>query len=148
MSVASTTRLALAALFTTQITDVQVSAFPLAEDTATKEAIHLGNTRSTFEWRSIGRAAKNRTEDLEIDIHVHVFREGPRSPDAAAAAIARCEALLASIETAIVTDAGGAFTVGGTISQARISEWDIRPVPRDTGWSCQATARLTGRSYP
>lgn len=148
MTVLGDVRVALAALLTTGLPGVRVAAFPCGEDSPLKECVHLGNTESRFEWRSIGRAANNRTEDIEIDIVVHTFREASDQRDAASAAVTRCEELLELVETAVVTDAAGAFTVGGTISQGRISGWTVRPLPRDSGWACIATARMSGRNHP
>ena len=149
MTVLSDTRLALASLLSTALPSVQVSAFPCGETQDPKECVHLEQCSSRFEWRSLGNASKNRTEEISIEIVVHVYREKPNHRDAAAAALLRCEELLESIETAVVTDSAGPFTVGGNLKVgARISEWTVRPIPRESEWTGEGRAFLTGTNIP
>lgn len=148
MTVLSDTRLAFAALLTTALPTVQVRAFPCGENQDPRECVHLDGSESRFEWRSIGAAARNRTEDIAIEVVIHTYREGPDQRTAGAAAIARCEELLELVETAVVADPAGAFTVGGTVTMARISAWTVRPVPREKGWACEGRATLTANNIP
>lgn len=148
MTVLSAARVALGALIAAELPLVQVQAFPCGEDAALKECVHLADCESEFDWRCIGSAAKNRWEDVSIQVVVHAYREAPDQRDAASAALLRVEVLLASVETAIVEDSAGAFTLGGVLTNGKVSSWNIRSVPRDSGWTAQATARVTGRSYP
>lgn len=148
MTVLTATRLALADLIAAQLPTVQVSAFPCGETQDPRECVHLEGSESRFEWRSIGNDPKNRTEDIEIEIVVHAYREAPDHRTAAAEALARCEELLAEVEAAVVTDPAGAFTVGGNVTHARISGWTVRPVPREAGWAAEGRARLTARNHP
>ena len=148
MTVLSATRLALASLLDSAL-DVDVVAFPPGETQAGRECVYLDGSECRFEWRSLGNASKNRTEDISIEIVVSVYREAPSYPTAAAAALARCESLLASIETAVVTDAAGPFTVGGNVKAgARIGEWSVRSYQRESGCSAEARARLVGTNIP
>lgn len=149
MTVLSATRLALASVISTALPTVEVSAFPLGENEPPQECIYLDGSECRFEWRSLGNASKNRTEDISIEIVVHVFRESGSHRTSAAAALARCESLLASIETAVVSDPAGPFTVGGNVrAGARIGEWSVRPIPRASGWAAEARARLVGTNIP
>lgn len=148
MTVLSSARVALASLIAAQLPLVRVQGYPCGEDAPLKECIHLGDCESEFDWRCIGQAAKNRYEDISIEVVVHAYREAPDQRDAASAALLRVESLLASVETAVVEDAAGAFTLGGTVSHGKVSSWTVRSVPRESGWTAQAVARVTGRNYP
>lgn len=148
MTVLSAARVALGSLIATELPTVRVQAFPCGEDTPLEECVHLGDCESEFEWRCIGSTARNRFEDVSIQVVVHAYRTAPDQRDAASAALLRCEELLASVETAIVEDPAGPFTLGGVLTNGKVTSWTVRSVPREKGWTAQATARVTGRSYP
>lgn len=147
MTVLNDCRLALAALIAASV-DTTVSAFPFGENEPAADSIHIATTDCRFEWRSIGSAATNRTEDITVEVVFRAYREGPSQTTAAADALNRVEDLLAAVETAIQADPAGPFTIGGTVTHARVSEWSVRPVPRESGWAAEGRARLTATNYP
>lgn len=150
MSRLDTARLALASLLDAALTGVQVRATPCGEDTNRLECVHFDSWSSTFEWRSLGNDLKNRTETIEVEIVVHTYRESGKQADAAAAATARCEALLEDIEEAVaaVGTPATSYTVSGQFTMAKIDRWTVRPVPAQSGWACEARATFSGIHHP
>jgi hypothetical protein len=125
-------------------TDCPVKAVPPAEDTPLTECIWIRRVSSRFEWRSIASMDKNRTETVQVELALHVYREHASQNTAAATALARCEELLASIESAIVAD----MSLANLVSFGRAADVTAELTPRDKGWTAVGTCRIEASNYP
>lgn len=146
MSVLSAARTALAAQIDAATT-VQVTPHPPGDLQAVRESIWLERGESTFEWRSLGigpQLARNRMEEISIDLQVRVFKEGSLQTTAAAAAMARCEELLDAIEDAVAP----APDLGGVVSYGRIASMSVTPLATDSGWLIEGRARFEAQNHP
>lgn len=128
---------------------VSVSQFSLGEDTPLREAIWVERVESVFEWRSLGRpathGARNRTEELTIDLRAQVYREGPRQSDAGQVALDRMDELLAAIEQAYVTTG---FVLNTAATHGKPSRWSVESQPREKGWLVDARVSTETVHHP
>jgi hypothetical protein len=120
-----------------------------AENEAEIDSVYVERNNRTFEWRSIGRGLpawrRNRTETLTVELRVRAYREAARQADAAEAAEARMEQLVAAIEDAVVIDPH----VAETVSAAQVvAITDQRLEPRQSGWACSCLVVVEATNHP
>lgn len=147
MTVIHAVRTAFTSLVAAQLPTVEVVAYPLVAAEQPDELIWVDGSESTFDWRSLGGAPNNRIETVALDVIVRVYREDASQQVAAAAAVDRCEQLLAAVETAVVSDTTP-YRISGTVSFARVASWKVKPLSEPPGWSATGTLRLEAKQRP
>jgi hypothetical protein len=111
------------ARFTTDgITDVDVYGYPPVGNVTREDMVWLERIRSDQEPLSMGGAARQVDEELEVDLQVRAPRMGS-DVDTSGEAEARAEAILASIENALRADG----TIGGTVLFAELASFESIP---------------------
>lgn len=147
-TVVASFKTALLAAIRAQLPGVQVMAVDPAKNRALREAVWIDGIDSVFEWRSLGAqpafSTKNRTEEIRVDLRVHVYREAPDHTDAAAAALARAEVLFSEIEQALETD----VSVASTVTHGKVSVWSLTPVKAEEGWAIDGRITVEAVNHP
>jgi hypothetical protein len=101
---------------------VDVYGYPPVGNVTREDMVWLERIRSDQEPLSMGGAARQVDEELEVDLQIRAPRMGS-DVDTSGEAEARAEAILASIENALRADG----TIGGTVLFAELASFESIP---------------------
>lgn len=100
-------------------------------------------------WRSFGqsvRSHRTRSESIRVVLAGLVYRESYQQLDAAAAAVARLEEIVAAVETGIEADAD--LSLSGAVSWTLMHKIVIKKQPAESGWIAMTQIDLKCESRP